>query len=182
MQRNNLLFATTKQKILNFLAQNRGSAFFGKEIAQKTKLSAGATSSALKELVRNGLVVKQTKGKIHFYQVDENNIIVKQLKVLDVTTKLFPFIKEAQKFCKTIILFGSSARGEDYKDSDIDLLIVVQNSEVKTKIWEIRERFSCPEHTIVRTSAEFAKMEKTRPVFYQEITRGITLWEQHEES
>lgn len=181
MQKNNLLFTTTKQKILNFLAQNRGGSFFGKEIAQKTKLSEGSTSSALKELVRNGLIVKETKGKIYFYQVDGNNIIVKQLKVLDIMIKLFPFVQEVQKLCKTIILFGSSARGEDYKDSDIDLLVVVKSSENKTKIWEVQQKFFYPEHIKVRTSAEFAKMEKTRPVFYQEIIRGITLWEQHDE-
>lgn len=48
--------------------------------------------------------------------------------------------KEADKL-KQIILFGSTARGEADKDSDIDLFIDITNKRIEKRINEINEKF-----------------------------------------
>ena len=81
-----------------------------------------------------------------------------------------------------IVLFGSVARGEQNKDSDIDLLIVWRGN--KKKAWDNLEKIAFP---LVLESKkylslkliglqEFKKMEKIGNPFVQNIKReGINL-------
>jgi len=169
---------TTEQKILSFLAQNLGKSFFDKEVAQRTKISRGATNKALRELAKNGLVIKQKRGRMNFYQANAANPVLKEFKVLRNIIQLFPLIKKLKKTSEKIILFGSTSRGENYKDSDIDLFILTHNKESVKKM--VKKSKIKPLQLIIKTPTEFINLEKKDPTFYQEIIRGIILWERYE--
>lgn len=174
----NLFISTAEQKILNFLAQNSGKSFFDKEVAQKTRLSRGATNKALRDLAKSGLFIKEKKGRMNFYQANINNPLVKEFKVLRNVIQLFPLVKKLKRVSEKIILFGSASRGENYKDSDIDLFVLTHNKEEVKKI--IRKSKRKLLQLIIKNPTEFVALEKRDPIFYQETTRGITLWEKYE--
>lgn len=174
----NFFINTTEQKILNFLAQNLGKSFFDKEVAQRTKISRGATNKALRDLAKSRLVIKEKRGRMNFYQASTANPILKEFKVLRNVILLLPLIKRLKKTSEKIILFGSASRGENYKDSDVDLFILAHDKErIKEIIKKLKVKFL---QLIIKTPTEFVTIEKKDPTFYQEITRGITLWERYE--
>lgn len=174
----NFFINTTEQKILDFLTENLGKSFFDKEVAQKTQISRGATNKALRELAKSGLVTKESKGRMNFYQANNADPVLKEFKILKNVIQLLPLIKKLKPISQKIILFGSASRGENYKDSDTDLFILTHNKKEIEKIVK-KSKFKSLQ-PIIKTPTEFISLEKKDPTFYQEIIRGVILWEKYD--
>jgi len=176
-----ILVATNRQKTLDFLIQYPGNEFLEKEIQKATKISKSGVNFALRDLYKTKLVKKQKRGKISFYSISFDHPIVKQLKVLKTMVNLEPLIEKNKKLSKKIILYGSCSRGENTSESDIDLFVVTNNSNLISKVMN-KNKISKRIKLIVRSPLEYIEMEKTDPTFYKEVELGITVWECKDES
>ena len=174
-----VFFNTNKQKVLKFLSKNPSQSLMASEVIKSTKISKAGANIALRELVETDLVKRSTKGKTHLYQVDSRDPLVKQFKVVGSIAKLYPLIKKLKNSSQQIILFGSASRGENLEDSDIDLFILTRAEEDARKTIKKFNRHNKIK-AILKNSSSFAKLETEDPTFYQEIHRGIILWEQYE--
>ena len=115
------------------------------------------------------------------YAINFDHPIVKQLKVLKVIIFLNPLLKKIRNKSQKIILYGSSSRGENTKDSDIDLFVVTNFLlEVEKTIKNSSKGKSI--QLILGTPLKYIEMEKSDPIFYAEIERGIVLLETKDES
>ena len=147
-----------------------------KEVVKATKVSKSAVNEALKELAKDKLILQEKKGRMSFYSVDLNDPIIRRLKSTENVSLLKPLVEQLKKVSQKIILFGSFAEGTNIEESDIDLFIssnqpenaqrIVQKSPLAEKI-----------QPVVKKPAEFINLDKKKPLFYQEIERGIILWE-----
>ena len=178
----NILFATNSQKVLNFFLDNPTKEFVGKDLVKnKLGISRSGIYYALKELSKDGFLHEYVNGWMHFYSLNHKNIIVKQLKVLKTMVEIRPLIERLKKFSSKIILFGSISRGESVKDSDIDLFIITHNKKAIEK--EVSKFKSKRKIEIVKkTELEYVEMKKRTPVFFEQINKGILLWEAEDES
>ncbi len=122
------------QKIIIFLGLHPEEKFFNKEIAAKAGVSAGGAHNALKQLAQEKIVEAEKKGNMKFYQIVADNPKVKQLKITAVVDQLSGLVNAIKSHSQKIILFGSSARGEQTATSDIDLFIETDNKEEVNKI------------------------------------------------
>jgi predicted nucleotidyltransferase len=161
------------------LIQCPGEQFIAKEIQEKVKVSKGGLNQSLRKLAKEGFVNREKKGKIYLYSLNYNNAIVKQFKILKNVELLFPLVSKLKIFAEKIILFGSSARGEDTAESDIDLFVLTKNYIEIDNVLK-KDKLRRKLQTIIRTSVEYSGMEQKEQVFYEEIKRGITLWENKE--
>lgn len=175
-----ILVATNPQKILDFLLQNTGRQYLSSEIQKATRVSKAGTNFALRDLGKTGVLSKERRGKFYLYSLDFNHRVVKQLKVLRTVIALSRLLKKLARETKRIILYGSSSRGEDTKDSDIDLFVVANAPDVVTEIVEANPMARKIQLT-VRTPLKYVEMEKTDPTFSGEVERGIVLWESTDE-
>lgn len=177
----NILMATNSQKTLDFLLQNPGKEYLSREIQEATKVSKAGTNFALRDLVEAGAAKKEKRGKFYLYSVEPPHPVIKQLKVLKTVISLSPLIKKIKGCAKKVILYGSSSRGEDTADSDIDLFVVTNSLEkveslIKNKVGGKRIQLT------MRTPLKYVEMETTDPVFNKEVEIGIVLWESRDES
>ncbi len=174
-----IFFGTNKQKVLKSLAKNPSQSLMASEIMKSTKISKAGANIALRELVKAGLIKRSVKGKTHLYQVNFRDPLVRQLKVIETIIQLYPLIEKLQKISQQIILFGSTSRGENLEDSDIDLFILTRAEEDARKTIK---KFNHHKKikAILKNSSSFAKLEREDPTFYQETQRGIILWEEYE--
>ncbi len=175
------LVATNSQKIIDFLIQNPGKEELSREIQKATGISKAGTNFALKDLAKAGLIQRTKRGKVLLYSIDFRNPVIKQLKILRMVVSLVPLVKKLQEGTKKIILYGSSSRGENVKDSDIDLFVVTNSPQNIDKIVKKSSNAKNIQLTI-RTPLKYVEMEKTEPIFYREIEHGIVLWESKDES
>jgi len=163
------------QKIIIFLGDYPEKKFFSKEIAGKLNISLGGTHNAIKYLAKEKIVDTEQRGNMKFYRINDENPLVKQLKTTTVIEKLLPLINKSKRFCEEIILFGSTARGEQTRNSDIDLFILTHTPEdVKKNISKYQKQM--PVKPVIKTPNQWSELEIKEPEFYKEVKRGIKLF------
>ena len=175
--KNNIFNSTNSLKILTFLAENTGNDFLGIEIQHAISVSRAGVYIAIHELIKQGLVTKIQKGKTFIYSLANNNPIVKQIKVLLNIKLLESLVLKLSNSSKKIILYGSSSRGEDYKDSDLDIFVLSKEPLITQKIIN-NVKMKRKIQAIIKTPAEMAEFNEKEKVFIDEINRGIIIWEE----
>jgi len=172
-----IFISSGTQKVLDYLV-NQNNWKIAKEIQRNISLSKAGVNLSLNKLLKLGLIKKEQKGKTYLYRVNSSSII-KQFKVLENVIGCFSLTEKLKLVSQKIILFGSASRGENLPNSDIDLFVVTHNPEEVKKIIE-KDKLKDKLQPIIRSPLEYTNLEKKDPVFYQEIERGIILWEKEE--
>ena len=172
-----LLISTNNQKALDFLLSHPDEEFFDRQVSKLTGISKSGTNIALRNLANAHLIKRTKRGRMLFYSVNNQDFLIKQLKILQNLTSIYPLIQRLKSHCLEIILYGSTAIGENSEDSDIDLFVL---SRYPKKVKEIiyKSPFREKVQYVINTPGEFVKSKKDNTVFYKEISKGIILWEQ----
>jgi predicted nucleotidyltransferase len=167
-------------KILTFLARNPDKEFYLREIAKNIDVSVGGTHKVLKSLYEMSFVKVRRSGKNLYYQVNYMNPSIKNFKIFVNITELNPIINDLIDNSEKIVLFGSCATGEDTSNSDIDLLIISKNTD-KVENYLKKKKLSRKIQATVVTTSELIKLKEKDKAFYEEIAKGIPLWENKNE-
>lgn len=171
------LVSTNNQKALDFLLSHPDEEFFDRQVSKLTGISKSGTNNALRNLTNANLIKRTKRGRMMFYSINNRDFLIKQLKILQNLTSIYPLIQRINPHCLKIILYGSTAIGENSQDSDIDLFILSRYpKEVKEIIYKssFREKIQY----VINTPGEFVKSKKENTIFYKEISKGIILWDQ----
>ena len=98
-----------------------------REISRNTKIAQPSVINHLKDLVKEGLILKKEGGIYPAYTANRENEFFKTYKKNDLILKMkkIKLINYIYDSClpNAIILFGSASKGEDIEESDIDLFI-----------------------------------------------------------
>ena len=171
-----LLFFTNAQKVLSFLIKNPEREYFDRQISKLIGVSRAGTNFALRDLARQGFILREKKGRMFFYKAASNNALIKYLKILQNIVSLRPLIEKLKESSLKIVLYGSAANGENTAESDIDIFIMSRETdEAKEIIFKdkLREKIQY----VAQTPGDFIKSRKNNPVFYKEVEKGIVLWQ-----
>src|SRR3989344_3146034 len=113
------------------------------EIVKVARVTKAVANKWLKKYVQEGLLIrKKEHGKFPFFTVGSNNPVYyswKKIYLLEELHKsgLMPKLLSLQD-AKTVILFGSSSRGDWYKNSDIDIFIFGDYTDFDKNIYELK--------------------------------------------
>jgi len=123
--------------LLFFLIAHTGEKFSLNELARKNNIAPRSAELCCKSFLEDGLLGKEIIGKSHLYQINEENNLIIQLKKL-----IFPYSlisKETENSFEnfenrviSVYLYGSCAKGNFDKKSDVDIFVLLLNKE-KTK-------------------------------------------------
>lgn len=172
--------STNAQRSLSFLAEDPHREFLALEIQKATGLSKAGVYRALDELVCQQLIKKHKRGRFALYAAIADDCVLRQFKVLKTVIFLKKLVQHLKASSRKIIFFGSAARGEDRKDSDLDLLIVSRDPEVTEKIvadFKSKRKIQ----PVIKTSTQLVQLEEKNKEFFNEINSGIALWEEDDE-
>ena len=174
---NNLIYRTSLQRVLYFLLEHSNEKYFDREISRLSGVSKAATNFALRDLMKAKLVSREKRGRMYFYYVDTGEHLIRQLKITQNVINIQPLAQKLNPFSLKIILYGSSAKGENLKDSDMDLFILSREPQkVKELIYKspLRKKIQY----VINTPQHLAKLKKDNPVFFNEISGGIIIYEE----
>ncbi len=140
-----MLQKDNRYKILRVFFEDpspKGIGFQLREISRNVAVAPPSVKKYLNELEKEGLITK-AKHRIYSYPIyyaNRDNENFKFLKRLDIIMQikesgLLDYIYE-NCMPDTIILFGSASRGEDLKDSDIDLFVLSNKEKLDLKKFE----------------------------------------------
>jgi len=133
-----------KHKIINQLIENKGREFSIREISKILKTDYKNTYDAISKIRESISVVKRSNASfIRFSPLLTNDVYetekIRREKILEnKSVKLvFDDLHKADNPFFAAVLFGSYAKGEQTKNSDIDICIIHDNEENYKKIHSI---------------------------------------------
>ena len=126
------------------------------------------------------MVNTQTIGRAGVHTINEDHVSVAPLRVLlDPIAALTDTVREAVGHdVKTVILFGSIARGEANIDSDVDLAVIAPAGwDGRTDLEDaVRTRLGNNCDVLVFTPEDFTRLADTgEPVVQEILTDGVAL-------
>ncbi len=134
-----------RRKILRVFFEDpapKGIGFQLREISRNTGTATPSVKNYLVQLKKEGLIIVR-KHRIYGYPVyyaNRNNEHFKFLKKLNSIRmiKESGLLKYLENICMpdVIVLFGSASKGEDIKDSDIDLFLQCKEKKLDMKKYE----------------------------------------------
>jgi predicted nucleotidyltransferase len=125
-----------------------------REIARGANISSSTAFRQLKNLSKNNLVREARRGKELLFYLNPENRITAKLCELNESLKTENFLKKEKRFklvlneiqkqfadkmgsdLMALAVFGSVAKGEATRESDIDLLIITLPVENKYSLWK----------------------------------------------
>lgn len=169
-----LLFATNVQKILYYFLARPKKQIYDREVSRQTRVSRAGANFALRELAESGLLLREKKGRMVFYSLQDQNPLVRQIKILQNILSLNPLLHAIQNQSIQVILFGSWAKGENLEESDIDLFILTRDKKtIEDKIYKYVTSLKL--QPVIHTPQEWSKIEKENKVFANSVSQGIVL-------
>lgn len=147
----NVLKSDLKLKIVRFLLDHQAS-MSEREIAAVLKISHMSVNRTMQELAQANLVHYLTVGKAHLWQVNRRSFAYKALRQLFVSLEKSPDPLEELKLVllkhlprelvKRIVLFGSVAKASEESQSDIDVFILVNDTQDEQRLEAVIEKLS----------------------------------------
>ncbi|PIN79446.1 hypothetical protein COV16_04140 [Candidatus Woesearchaeota archaeon CG10_big_fil_rev_8_21_14_0_10_34_8] len=124
-------------QIENLFFENPTKEFHIRGIAKLLKIPKTTVSYKINQLIKENIVIKDSKGIFPSYRPSQNEIY-KFKKRQHFLEKLFPLLNHLENELnpKCIILFGSFAKAEYDKDSDIDIFIQAKEHKIKLTKFE----------------------------------------------
>ncbi len=123
-----LRFTILELEIFSFLSMKAGEQLSQRETAKALKVSPTAVSNAVKNLAAKNLIKVEKTKTINFISFNRDNPQAIELKRVENLKQIYlsglsDFLEEKLAGA-TIILFGSYAKGEDTKTSDLDVAVI----------------------------------------------------------
>lgn len=166
--------------IIKFFTESPYQEIYLRQLAKKLKLSPFATKKYADLLIQENLILEERKANLRYFKANTQGLFYKHLKIaLNINkiekSNLIKFIKEKVSNVSSIILFGSMARGEDEKNSDIDLVVIGKDKYLDlSKFEEILDK-EINIHSF--NWAEWNKQAKNNTAFYNDvISHGLPLY------
>ena len=176
---NDVFRTRTRVGVLRLLLRHADVPFTGREVARKLGLSASNVAAALRRLQKLGLLRSMVKGKATLYQANRQHILTPSLwalfefenDLLRSALRELPVDWEADT--RSVILYGSVARGEESPDSDVDLCVVARNASARRRVQ--RKLEVSHSDFYLRTGNRLAPLVLSAPTFCVRYRRGDPL-------
>ena len=179
-----VLFTRTQQKVLGLLYGQPDNSFYLNEIVRLADIGKGTIKRELERMQACGLLTVVHIGNQNHYQANKacpiyaelRGIVLKTFGVADVVRAAL------EPFDNQIVLgfiYGSVAKGEDTKESDIDLLLVGEElaySEIMGLLADAEERLGRPINPTIYDARQIKKKLKEKNAFLLRVMEQPKVW------
>lgn len=155
-------------RLFKLFSDNPRDSFYIEEVRKKLRIAKSSVIKWIHFLENEELLLSKRIGKTIIYSLNFDNPFVKQLRILFVLSEL-QGVKKMKGFCDSVYLFGSSARGEFLKDSDIDLLVVSNNNITKITSELRKIKTSRSIKPIILSPFDYSMLSRNDPALYNRI-------------
>jgi predicted nucleotidyltransferase len=123
------LFGKTRRAVLGLLYGHSDQAFYLRQIVRLTGVGLGAVQRELEKLSSAGIIRRTQRGNQVYFEARAQCPVFKELKnLITKTVGVGQVLKQAlaplSNRIDVAFVYGSVARGEETRTSDIDLLVI----------------------------------------------------------
>lgn len=170
----------TQLKVLRHFFSSPNERFYLREMARLLEMSPMTLKRSLDVLVGDNLIVREEIKNQILYRANTNSQAYRFAKVayslawLEENSVVESFVDDVPGI-SSIVLYGSYAKGENDRHSDLDLLIISTAREVETS--DIEKKLGIDVNVMNFSRASWTKQAKSNRAFYLDIiTEGIVLY------
>lgn len=177
VQPNRILQTPKLFQLFSYLITHPSQEFSHTTLMKQTHLAKATLTKWLGWLEQEELVSSRQLGRNKLYLVKREHYLVKRLKILLNLLSLDFLTKLSRQKGFEAYLFGSSARGEDREESDIDLLILgnLKKEELFPEIQKQAQNLSRELRLQVFTKWEWSALAEKDPAFYERVEKDKIL-------
>ncbi len=172
-----ILFGVARRRVLALLFGHTDEAFHLRQVVRETGLSPGGVHRELAQLVEADLVTRTQQGRQVYFQANPASPIFAELKSLLVKTAgvadvLRETLAPLAASISIAFVYGSVARGEERRASDVDLLVIGDASfaAVTQALAPAQRRLSREVNPTVYTPDEFRQKLAAGHHFLRSVT------------
>ena len=127
-------FDTTFWKVLKHFFDRPYEEIHLRELSRKTKVSVYTVKNVIDQLSKENIIEERRNGNMRYIKANMNNHFFRYLKIAFSLKKIIDsnitiYLKENIPAVSSIMLYGSTAKGEDDSKSDLDILIIGQRKK-----------------------------------------------------
>lgn len=158
-------------KILDYFLDNP-EEISQTDLLKKVKLAKATVIKWVSFLEKEEILKIKKIGNTKLLRLDNDLAIIKQLKLLNVLFKLKNLDKLKDKNIE-VYLYGSSARGENYENSDVDLLIIgnIKRNDIIEVIDNIQKENNIKINFQIFTQFNWSRMLKTDKAYFERVEK-----------
>jgi len=177
---------------------------YTRELAQLAKVSTSTASTECRKLAKQGILATKAEGREKSYKANLSNPAARKLTELfeaerreefyrrnrrlawalqDFAKRVFDFLPQIQ----SVVLFGSAARDQLAKTSDVDALVIIPTMEqegfnalmksVDALSAEVRAKYGFPISAVTMTMKDFESALREKKRIANDVLRdGIVLF------
>ena len=173
------LFPESRRAILGLLFSHPDEAFYLRQVVDLTGLAVGQTQRELQRLTAAGIIERSEEGRHVYFRANEACPIYDELRGIAVKTTGVVAVLEAalaQLDDRTAVafVFGSVARGEEKRASDVDLMVIGDASfaEVSSAIASAERALRREINLVVYPVREFQSKVQQGHSFVRQVIDG----------
>jgi len=175
-----MIFNKSSMKIIKYFFKKPYNSIHLRELSRQTNTSIYSTKIIVDNLVKKEFLSEEKRGNQRLLKANIENIFFKHLKIAFSIKNIqesgiIGFLKNKIPAISSIVLYGSTSKGVDAEESDIDLLVIGQKSKIDLLDYEKKSGKEI--NLIIMKWSEWREHEKTDRAFYREILKdGIALY------
>jgi predicted nucleotidyltransferase len=178
-----VLFGSTRQRVLAVLLLEPDAAFHLRELARLTGSHAGTLTRELDKLTGAGLLLRSEQGNQVRYQADRQcPLFVELAAMFRKTHGVVPLLRDALAPLTgrigVALVFGSFARGTQTAGSDVDVLVVGQIgfAELVHALYPVQQTLQREINPVVYSPAEFAARAQAGEAFVRGLLESTNVF------
>jgi len=171
-----LLLGKTRLSILSLLFSQPERRLYLRQIIRLAGAGQGAVQRELARLVRAGILTRTREGNLAYYQVNRAVPVFEELRGIVQKTAGIPDLLRVALLplsdsIQQAFLYGSTARGTERTESDIDLMVIgdVSFFDVVSAVSPLQKTLGREINPTVFTSDEFEKRLAARDHFLSQV-------------
>ncbi len=175
----NILFGKTRRAILSLLFTHADESFYLRQIVRASGCGLGPVQRELRLLTEAEILRRAVSGRQVYFQANPQSPIFPELKSLVAKTAGFSdalrnALSPIASLIKVAFLYGSVARGEEKRASDVDLLVVGEASfsDVVLNLQATQETLGREINPTVYAEAEFRSKVREKHPFLTSVLNG----------
>ena len=173
------LFGKTRRAVLFLLYSHVDETYYLRQIVRAAGVGLGAVQRELKQLSDAGIIQRIVRGRQVYYQANSQCPVFVELKALVIKTVGIAGIVQAALApladrIRIAAIYGSIARSEEQRGSDVDLLVVgkVTFAEIVSSLSEAQKTIGREINPTVYPPAEFRSKLMVGHHFLNTVLRG----------
>jgi len=173
------LFSKTRRAVLSLLYSHVDDAYYVRQIVRAAGVGLGAVQRELKQLSDAGIIRRMVRGHQVYYQANPQCPVFAELKNLVVKTVGVGAVLQAALTplgdrIDVAFIYGSIARSEEHRDSDVDVLVVgkVTFAEIVSSLGEAQKAIGREINPTVYPPAEFRSKLAAGHHFLNAVLKG----------